>query len=233
MYAEDDLLPISALQHLLFCDRQCALIHIEGLWAENRLTVEGRYVHDRAHGGERESRRTGSGEHVRILRGVPVRSLVLGLIGVADVVEMHSLDDDACAPRHFPVEYKRGQPKRADFDRVQLCAQALCLEETLGTEVPAGALYYHRIRRREDVAFSAALREKTRATAMKLRELIAAGVTPKVRKQPKCRRCSLRDLCMPAGTYNRSAAGYLRRSIEQNLAADGFTGPTDDAVDMS
>lgn len=136
MFSEDDLLMLSALQHLSFCPRQCALIHIEQIWAENVFTAEGRVMHERAHDEDRRETRAG----VRVERGMPLRSLKLGLIGKADVVEFHSgLGGKGWTP--FPVEYKRGKPKVDDCDKVQLCAQALCLEEMLGVAVPAGALF--------------------------------------------------------------------------------------------
>ncbi|MCA9251021.1 MAG: CRISPR-associated protein Cas4 [Phycisphaerae bacterium] len=212
MYHEDDLLPISALQHLLFCERQCALIHIEGLWAENRLTVEGQHLHRRANSEERETRRTGEGRRVRILRSMMLRSMKYGLTGVADLVELLEGPDHE-RPSPFPIEYKRGKPKRGDYDRVQLCAQALCLEEMLDTKVPAGAIFYARTRRREEVALSKGLRKKTIDAAQQLHAFIRSGATPIARKQPKCRRCSLFDLCMPDGTFKRSASAYLKRSI--------------------
>jgi CRISPR-associated exonuclease Cas4 len=137
MYVEDDLLPISALQHLLFCERQCALIHVEQVWAENRLTVEGRHLHERVDGGEHETR-----GGLRTARALPIRSLRLGLAGRADVVEFHASEGAAGPPRVVPVEYKRGRPKSHRADEVQLCAQALCLEEMLGVHVAAGALFY-------------------------------------------------------------------------------------------
>lgn len=218
MYTEDDLLPISALQHLLFCERQCALIHIERAWAENRLTVEGRRLHDKVHGGPDESRHARDGP-VRIVRGLPLRSLRLGLSGQADVIELHAPLDGRGPPRPFPVEYKRGRPKAHDADRVQLCAQALCLEEMLGVEVLAGALFYGRTRRREEVAFGAGLRALTEQTAQRLRELLRGGRTPPAIREPRCRNCSLRELCLPAATAGgRSAASYLRRALRQ-LAA--------------
>ena len=241
MFTEDDLLPISALQHLLFCQRQCALIHIEGLWAENRLTIEGRHLHDKAHGGVDESRKD-----VRIVRGLAVRSLRLGLSGVADVVEFHH--GEGGRARAFPVEYKRGRPKKDDSDRVQLCAQALCLEEMLApgsvqehapasvparvaqnvttsvpddlvTSIPAGALYYGRTRRRLDVAFDQALRETTQRAAEQLHELIRGGITPRVPRQPKCEQCSMLNLCLPDTTGpGRSASRYLQRSLARAAA---------------
>jgi len=152
MYTEDDLLPLSGLQHLLFCERQCALIHIEQAWAENLLTAEGRIMHERVHEADRESR----GE-VRIEYSMPLRSLRLGLIAKADVVEFHrKLDPGEKGSSKwlpFPVEYKRGKPKKENYDKVQLCAQAMCLEEMLDVQIPEGAIFYGRTRRRQDVVF--------------------------------------------------------------------------------
>lgn len=246
MFNEDDLLPISALQHLLFCPRQCALIHLEGLWVENRLTAEGRQLHRRTH----EAKATETRGAVCIARGLRLRSLRLGLSGVADVVEFHRVDTgasgeplretasaDAAAEteratdavalperpgrwRPFPVEYKRGRPKAGDFDRVQLCAQAICLEEMLGATTPAGALFYGRTRRRQGVCFDAALRARTEEAAACLHRFIAEGRTPQVRREPKCKSCSLREQCLPEVTEGRrSARGFLRRAVEQCLTA--------------
>jgi len=213
-FLEDDLLPISALQHLLFCERQCALIHIEGLWAENRLTVEGRHLHDRAHEGTVETRGT-----VRIARGLPLRSFRLGLVGRADVVEFHAAAGDPSVPQPFPVEYKRGKPKRHDADRVQLCAQALCLEEMLETPVLNGALFYGRTRRRLEVAFDTQLRTLTEDTARRLHALIAEGRTPRAARERKCESCSLLHLCLPeAMGPRRSASRYLARSLAAVLS---------------
>ncbi|MDY0226148.1 MAG: CRISPR-associated protein Cas4 [Desulfomicrobium apsheronum] len=130
MYLEDELLPISTLQHVLYCERQCALIHIERVWEENLFTVEGRILHDTVDSGE-NSVRAGR----RIARSLPLRSLSLGISGIADVVEFGS-----GGTKVLPVEYKRGRSKSADWDRVQLCAQAMCLEEMLGVEIRQGAL---------------------------------------------------------------------------------------------
>lgn len=234
MFVEGDLLPISALQHLLYCERQCALIHIERLWAENRLTVEGRHLHEKAHDGPDERRGA-----VRVARGVALRSLRLGLFGVADVVEFHQPQPGgnasagappaaaaAAAVRPFPVEYKRGRPKRHDADRVQLCAQAMCLEEMLGVPVPVGALFYGRTRRRETVQFDAPLRWLTQDTAARLHELIAAGRTPVARyERRKCDRCSLLNLCLPKTTgASKSVPGYVRRALAAIGQPDGGWG---------
>jgi CRISPR-associated exonuclease Cas4 len=164
MYNEDDLLPISALQHLLFCERRAALIYVESLWNENRFTVEGHHLHDRAHDSETEVR-----GNVRIARGLMLRSLRLGLSGKADVVEFHLVSDDNSNGTKlegiqglwtpFPVEYKRGRLRHEREFEVQLCAQALCLEEMLNVPIPSGALYYGKTARRLEVAFDESLRK--------------------------------------------------------------------------
>ena len=236
MFAEDDLRPISALQHLLFCERQCALIHLEQLWAENVLTITGRQLHEKADGG-RGTRRAG---RPRVTRSLPLRSLELGLYGKADVVEFHAasprdVPNEGDAPRGgaasaalsantthvvpFPVEYKRGKPKKNRCDEVQLCAQALCLEEMLSTAVPAGAIFYGVTRRRVDIAFDEALRDLTRRTIDRLHAMLASGVTPRAKREKKCDRCSLLHLCLPEALIGREPASrYLRRSLDQLMA---------------
>ena len=189
MYNEDDLLPISALQHLIFCERQCALIHIEQLWQENMFTAQGRIMHDKVHSQTSESRK-----NVRVEYGMPLRSLEVGLIGKADVVEFHSREGKW---HPFPVEYKRGKPKSNNSDEVQLCAQAICLEEMLKTSIVDGALYYGKERHRTGVEFSQVLRAQTIETVQRLRLLIDAGKTPPPIYESKCDSCSLFDLCLP------------------------------------
>ncbi|MBI4668045.1 MAG: CRISPR-associated protein Cas4 [Elusimicrobia bacterium] len=229
MYAEDDLLPISALQHLVFCERQCALIHLEGLWAENPLTVEGRHLHEKVdEQGPSESR-----GDIRIARSLPLRCLRLGLSGKADVVEFHKADADAPGIRlegarglwvAFPVEYKRGRPKRERCDEVQLCAQALCLEEMLKTTIPQGALFYGQTKRRLEVAFTPNLRNETEKTAARLHALIAGRITPKASRQPKCDNCSLIHACLPDNNApEKSAASYLASVFAETHA--GGPGP--------
>ena len=200
---EDELAPISALQHMLFCPRQCALIHNERQWAENRFTAEGRILHERTDRGGRE-RRAG----VTTERSVPLRSLRLGISGVADVVEMHE-DGDL-----YPIEYKRGRPKAHRADEVQLCAQAMCLEEMLGTTVLEGALFYGRNRRRSTVTFDAELRALTRRVADDTRRMLAAGVTPPPEYVArKCDACSLKEVCQPQRP--RNAVGlWLANAVE-------------------
>lgn len=186
--AEDALIPLSALQHYLFCPRQCALIHVEQLWAENGATADGRILHEKVDGG-RPDRRPG----VRTLRGVTLRSLALGVAGKADVVELTGKP-----PQPFPVEYKRGRPKSHRADEVQLCAQAICLEEAFGVRVAAGALFYGTIRRRTDVVFDTDLRALTMRIAAETRAMITAGQTPvPVYRAAACDNCSMFDLCEP------------------------------------
>lgn len=212
MYAEDELLLISALQHLAFCERQWALIHLEQVWVENLLTAEGRSLHQRTHNAEVESR-----PGLQIARGLRIRSLRLGLVGQADVVEFHQAQAGAVLPgaeglwRPLPVEYKRGRSKIDDCDRIQLCAQALCLEEMLATDVPQGAIFYGRPRRREQVQFHQILRQKTETLARRLHSLQKEGRTPKARYQKKCRSCSLFEQCRPKVTG-------LKKDIEHYLA---------------
>ncbi len=212
---ESDLIPISALQHLAFCERQCALIYVEGAWDDNRLTAEGRLLHERVHDAESETRRG-----VRIARGLRLRSVRLGLTGVADVVEFHR--DPAGVPvpglagrwRPVPVEYKRGRPKQDLCDEVQVCAQAMCLEEMLGARIAEGSVFYGQPRRRQPVVFTDALRAEVEVLALRAREMIATGRTPPAVYGPKCRNCSLVELCKPrtAGA-GKSARRYVDRML--------------------
>jgi CRISPR-associated exonuclease Cas4 len=225
MYDEDDLLPVSALQHLVFCERRCALIYLEGVWDENVATVEGRNLHDRTHDAGTEVR--GS---LRIARDLMLRSLRLGLAGKADVVEFHLLDagepeaSGVILPgasgrwQPFPVEYKRGRLRHERSYEVQVCAQALCLEEMLGAVLPSGALFYGKSARREDVAFSPELRAETEAAAQRLHALFTRGKTPTADYyKRKCRECSLVDVCLPqAGGPRRSARNYLARTMSDS-----------------
>ena len=199
------MIQLSALQHFMFCERQCALIHIEQLWSENLFTAEGRIMHDKVDTANREVR-----GKVRIDYGVPLRSLRLGLIGKADAVEFHKMDDGTWMP--FPVEYKRGKSKMDNCDRVQLCAQAICLEEMLNVEINEGSLFYGQTRRREDVVFDEALRAETENAARKVHELIDSGITPKAEYSKKCKQCSLLNLCMPK--VSRKASNYLMKAME-------------------
>lgn len=215
MYAEDDLLPISALQHVVFCDRQAALIHVERLWSENVHTVEGIHAHQQAHEAGGESR-----GDIRIVRALALRSLRVGLAGVSDVVEFHRDESGALLPgrpgrwRPFPIEYKKGKQKRYGADEVQLCAQAMCLEEMFDTTVPNGALFYGKTRRRKAVVFDEPLRATTLRAAARFREIVEQRLTPAARWGAKCRECSLIDDCRPRAA-EKSARKYLAAMIRQ------------------
>lgn len=186
----DDFIPLSALQHYLYCPRQCALIHLEQLWAESRYTAEGRLLHERADKPASEKRRG-----VRTVTAMPLTHQQLGISGIADVVEFRTGD---AAERPYPVEYKRGRPKAHRADEVQLCAQALCLEAMLGISILEGALYYGKMRRRTVVPFDDTLRRLTTDTIAAVRAMLTAGRTPQTSYDPKrCDNCSLLDLCMP------------------------------------
>lgn len=231
----------------MFCPRQCALIHVERLWADNVLTIKGQLLHRRA--DRSAGRRRGGGSRAAqasdreqasptaiptppssplasprpqpaaapplpppgtIARAVPLRSMRLGLWGKADVVEFLP---PGSTP--FPIEYKRGQPKKNDCDRVQLCAQAMCLEEMLGLPIPAGALFYGKTRRRLEVPFTADLRATTQQAATDLHDLFSSGHTPApAYDRRKCDRCSLKTLCLPEKLSRPSrASAYLAQAL--------------------
>jgi len=220
-YSEDELLPVSALCTLVFCERRAALQLLERMWEDNVFTIQGSHLHQRVHEQENESR-----GDVRVARGLPLRSLRLGLVGVADVVEFHratEAEGGVALPsargrwRPFPVEYKRGKPKPDLSDEVQLCAQAMCLEEMLGADVPAGAMFYGRTRRRHDVTFDECLRRETEDAARRLHELVESGKTPPPVFEKKCQNCSLVDECMPRAIVPQHSA---IRYMEQMLDAD-------------
>jgi CRISPR-associated exonuclease Cas4 len=189
MYAEDDFIQLSALQHYAYCPRQCALIHLDMAWSENLYTAEGRLLHSKADSGAVERR-----SDVKTVTGLRLRSVRYGVSGKADVVEFHRRDG-VWLP--FPVEYKRGRQKKHDSDRVQLCMQALCLEEMLSVGVPRGALFYGKTRRREEVAFSAELREKTVVLAREVHDLLRQTSLPPPAEDERCPGCSLLELCLP------------------------------------
>ncbi len=209
---DDDLLmPISALQHLAFCPRQCALIHGQQEWADNRLTAEGQVLHARANSGEGENRR-----NRRIARTVKLCSKALSLTGVADVVEFHRQSHDGAeiwVP--YPVEYKRGKPKPHNADRIQVCAQALCLEEMLGIPVPCGALFYGQPKRREDVDFTPELRQEVSEMAQRLAKIFTnSELPPPLDNDPRCRSCSLLDICQPKQSQ-RSVRRWIAGRLKQ------------------
>ena len=215
----EDLIPLSALQHFAFCRRQWALIHLEGLWADNVRTVEGDILHQRAHDDRLFEKR----RDVLILRGLRVSSPSLGISGVCDVVEFHR--DPAGIALHgreglwlpCPVEYKRGRPKPDDRDSVQLCGQALCLEEMLACTVSEGCLYYGETRHREQVPITPELRARVRDMAQEMRGYMQRRHTPSARPGKACNACSLKSLCLPS----LSKAGSVSRYIHSHAGEDG------------
>lgn len=225
MYSEDELLPVSALQHLAFCERQAALIHIEGEWQENALTVEGRGLHEKAHQADAEQR-----QGVYVARGLRIRSFELGLVGAIDVVEFSPVDREdkgTALPglsghyQPYIIEYKRGRPKLGRCDEAQLCAQALCLEEMLGVSLPESAFFYGQPRRRHTVSLSQDLREETKRLAVQLHEMVEGGKTPPPEFESKCHNCSLNDKCAPQLRREKGSVGkYLGKLITEVISEE-------------
>lgn len=216
MFAEEDYLPLSGIQHFAFCRRQWALIHIEQQWEENLRTADGRIMHTNAHDGSFREKRG----DIIITRAMQVSSAALGLSGECDVVEFHQ--DPKGIPLHglegtyriIPVEYKRGKPKEDACDAVQLCAQALCLEEMLCCEIPEAYLYYGETRRRQRIPLDKPIREQTVSMITEMHALFARQHTPKVKRTKACNACSLKEICLPVLMKQRSAADYLKEALE-------------------
>ncbi len=224
-YTPDELLPLSGIQHFLFCRRQWALIHVEQQWKENALTVEGRLLHKRTDDPFFTETRNG----VITARAVPVASYRLGLSGVCDVVEFSESPEGVRLPTlrdavrgqeglflPAPVEYKRGKPKREPVDEAQLCAQAMCLEEMLAVSIPAGYLFYGETRHRVRVELGEALRGLVVKMSREMHVYFQRGYTPRVKTSKACRSCSLADICLPVLQENVIAASkYIRQNIEE------------------
>lgn len=204
------LIPLSALQHYAFCPRQCALIHNEQAWSENWLTAQGQQLHQRVDHGLPESRKG-----VRYERGVEVSAPQLGLIGKLDLLEI-DIASRAC----FPVEYKRGKPKQDPIDEIQLCAQALCLEEMLSISIPYGALWYWQMRHRHQIEFNDALRQQTLQIIEATRDLLNSGVTPKAKYEKKCQACSLYELCNPKLTFRDKSRAYVKAIYQESVVEE-------------
>ena len=205
MFTEDQLLPLSALQHWLYCPRQCGLIHLEQVWAENKFTAEGQVLHHKAHEGADETK-----AGVRITRSLSVRSLELGISGQCDIVEFHKNGPVV------PVEYKRGKPKSHHADEVQLCAQAMCLEEMLGITISSGYLFYGENRRRMTVELDTALRQLVAETSTALHAMINSRQTPTAEYLAKrCDACSLIELCQPkAMRFKRGVQAWFCAQLQ-------------------
>lgn len=199
IYKEEDYLLLSGIQHYAFCPRQWALIHIEDQWNENYLTAGGRIMHAKAHDGSSAEKRG----NLIIFRALKVRSVELGISGECDIVEFNQSQSGISINGYdglwlpYPVEYKRGKTKLDDCDRLQLCAQALCLEEMLCVKIDSGALFYGEPRRREVVEFTLELRSKLSDTVKSMHEIFSRGYTPNATKRKCCLSCSIKDLCLP------------------------------------
>ena len=215
----EEYLLLSGIQHFCFCRRQWALIHLEQQWQENLRTAEGRLDHARCHDDTLREKRG----YLLTVRGMRVVSHVLRRRGIGDVVEFHadpegvSLQGQEGRWLPLPVEYKHGTSKQSDADRLQLCAQAMALEEMLVCDVPRGALYYAADRRREMVEFTQELREATRRTAAEMNDCFARGHTPKVRPGKHCNACSLKEVCLPILCRRADAGGYIRTHIREAM----------------
>ncbi len=233
MYTEEDLLPLSGLQHLAFCERRWALIHLEQQWEENLFTAEGELLHEKAHSADLESR-----PEVLVRRTLALHSFRLGLSGQADVVEFlpgAAGQPGVAIPRRkglwypYPIEYKRSRDRGGPAYRVQLCAQALCLEEMLDTPVELGAVFDGRARRRVEVTFDAGLRGQVERAAARMHEIQESRRTPLPVYEKKCEACSMKPVCLPTMGGPASAARYLRRAVAANLRQSGASDTTDDA----
>ncbi len=212
-YNEDDLLLLSGIQHFAYCERQWGLIHIESLWEENRSTAEGRILHQRVDDPLfNETRR-----NVKIARSVPLVSMSLGLYGIADVIELQLNDNEneKKGENYSIIEYKRGKPKNDDRDEVQLCAQAICLEEMLGVSLTKGHIYYGETKHRNQVLFDEEIRIRVKMLADRMHLLFEKGVTPRAKKDKKCKNCSLSGICLPVlGKTSKRINTYMSNIFE-------------------
>jgi CRISPR-associated exonuclease Cas4 len=218
-YSADELLPLSGIQHFQFCRRQWALIYVENQWHENVLTTEGKIMHQRVDDPYADETRNG----MIAARSMPVASYRLGLSGICDLVEFHPSPDGIQLPgrvgffQPFPVEYKHGKEKRDPCDEVQLCAQAICLEEMLSTRIPTGYLFYGQTRHRLEVQLNDELRNLVNDISEEMHTYFNRGYTPKVKPTKACQSCSLADICLPELLENRpSASGYIKKQIDES-----------------
>lgn len=219
MYAEEDFLTLSGLQHFAFCRRQWALNYVEQQWLENLRTIEGAFFHERAHSASSEKK-----GDIFITRGMTVFSAQLGVRGVCDVVEFHP--DEAGVALHgkagkflpMPVEYKRGKPKEHDADVLQLCGQAMCLEDMLVCDIPRGYLFYGETRRRLEVLFDESLRQRVRDMLLEMHSYLKRGFTPKASPTKSCKACAQQDICLPTLGKSKSAKAYLHARLGEEAA---------------
>jgi len=220
LYSEEDFLSLSGIQHFMFCRRQWALIHIEQQWEENLRTVEGHIMHKNAH----DSLMTETRGNIVITRAMPVFSKELGVYGVCDVVEFRRSNDGVNLfgreGRYLPcpIEYKKGRPKESDMDRLQLAAQAMCLEEMLCCTVKSAYLYYGETRHRVEVPVTQELRDKVRAVFSEMHQYYNLRYTPKVRPTKQCKACSLKDICLPVLCKNKKVTGYINQMLKEEIS---------------
>lgn len=215
-YSQDDYLMISGIQHFKFCRRQWALIHVEQQWAENEHTVVGELMHKKAHDPYLIEKRN----DVLIVRALPVSSRSIGISGECDIVEFHKCDEGIKLIGHrglysvYPVEYKKGKPKESDEEKLQLAAQAMCLEEMFLTQIPEGALYYGETRRREVVEFTEEIRNQVKSIFEEMHGYYERKYTPKVKTTKACLGCSLKDICLPKLMKTGSVKAYVSKMLE-------------------
>ncbi|MBN1300841.1 MAG: CRISPR-associated protein Cas4 [Melioribacteraceae bacterium] len=202
MYAEDDFIMISALQHYVYCPRQCGLIHVDDVWQENLFTTRGNILHEKVDTDTYESR-----GNVKTVRGLRVHSFQYGIVGRCDVVEFH---ENQTGKSVLPVEFKSGIPKDDLSDKVQLCAQVLCLEEMLITKITQGAFFYGKIRRRNFVEIDNELRAQTENIINSVREIVASKKIPLAEYAVKCKNCSLQPICQPKAMNSRKLKNYMK-----------------------
>ncbi|KUO72932.1 MAG: CRISPR-associated protein Cas4 [Desulfosporosinus sp. BRH_c37] len=216
-YQEEDFLLLSGIQHFVFCKRQWALIHIEQQWQENLRTIEGEILHEKTHDNSIKEKR---GDLI-VSRGMGIFSRSLGITGTCDVVELHKASDGVNifgregTYKPVPVEYKRGKPKNDNSDVLQLCAQAMCLEEMLLCAIPEAFLFYGETKRRLKIILDDEIRGQVRSICKEMHELYDRRYTPKVKISKSCKACSLSELCMPRLCKNPSAIDYMKKNIMQ------------------
>ena len=218
-YREEDFVLLSGIQHFSFCRRQWALIHIEQQWKENLKTVEGNIVHENCH-DEHFFEKRGD---LLITRGIRIFSRIMGVTGQCDVVEFYKSEEGCLLHGYggywlpYPVEYKRGKSKSIDADRLQLCGQAMCLEEMLGTTINKGAIYYHESNRREEVQLTDSLRKKVKDLLAEMHEYYSRGYTPVVKAKSGCASCSLKEICMPVICKKINVDSYYSKFLNEDM----------------
>ena len=211
MFTEDDFILISALQHYIYCPRQCGLIHVDDVWNENLFTVRGQILHDKVDTDTYETR-----GDVKTVRGLRIHSFNYGIVGRCDVVEFKRINKEGDSGFHrndseevLPVEFKSGEPKEDISDKVQLCAQVLCLEEMLSTQISKGMFFYGKIRRRNPIEIDDELRNQTEQVIASVREVVSSKTVPTAEYSAKCRNCSLIDICQPKALNKRKLKNYI------------------------